>query len=566
MNFLSPTPKTNGPTWDDVIDKATKPQRRKIRFFRPQFEALGIGPLALTTENLSKIVDSLPENAARDYFRQPTQRNRYAANGLVRALAAIEDAHKLGLPKLTEIPAPQIQGVHWEAIIAKSDKKSHRQILRFFQPHFEERDISSPLWVSDEILVDILEKLPDDAAAQFCKQPDQKNSWAANSFIRALVRIEKAQTLGLPSLKEIPSSYEAGLQERNRFAKKFEPGLRRFFSTYRLPDSLKEEDQFGSIQPTARALAEIGDPIEEGNRDRLTWGLFNAHGYAVEKGYAPQTLAMLYEPTCRVDVIAAAKADGKRGRAVAALRALAGLAHENVELDAWADLSAAATQIENIQTKEAFLDLRDRLEPYTDIERFHLLGKRLVAVARMESYKDLVALQDLTRVSAAIATMVAVSAPASFEIINDSTFSGAPDETGRPSLTSDEHGDLEQALRPELKALIGQFYVLFRRAHGVLPRTLLVGKDGNLRPWALTSVKNVLQRLSDPEDTPADLRFDVGLSPRELRDLGIFRMAWGGDDAETIARAARLSLKYAQDHFGDLINHVHSRRKRGHGK
>lgn len=569
MNFLSSTPKTNGPTWDDVIDKATKPQRRKIRFFRPHFEALDIDPPALTNKRLNEIVDSLPENAARDFFKIPGQRNRYAANELVRTLAALEDAHSLGLPKLTEMSAPQIQGVHWEAVIARGTKKRDRQMLRFFRPHFEKRGIFSPLWAKDEILTDILKTLPDNAAAEFCSQPNQRNGYAANEFIRALGRIEAAHRLGLPSLTPIPKQSDEAVEQQRAFARTYAAELTTFFATYRLPETLIEQLEGALRRPNERAKADVGLPITAKYRTMITYGLFNTYQYVATEDKKPNSLAALHSTPHVEAILARAKKDRRHATAVVALRSLAALSHHNCDIEHWRALNAAATEIHDLHGGNAIsLELLHRLSQFSDIVRFYELGQALVVKAQMESYRDIETLHGLTRVSAAIAALILMLGPAAMEVIEAMTFSGR-DFQGRPELWSEKHGRLEQPLHPDLRALITQFFFLFQRAHGVAPIRLLVGKDGQPRTGGGSSINKLLKRLEkdlaerhNDQSISKEKRLVVDLSASELRDLGVFRMACNGDDEETIARAARLSEKYVREHYRLMFDWIKSERKK----
>ena len=71
-----------------------------------------------------------------------------------------------------------------------------------------------------------------------------------------------------------------------------------------------------------------------------------------------------------------------------------------------------------------------------------------------------------------------------------------------------------------------------------------------------TFLKNLVVEFSDGKTMRVDL------TASELRDLGVFRMAWGDDADETMAKAARVSDKYFRDRFRLMVDHVKASKRR----
>lgn len=204
---------------------------------------------------------------------------------------------------------------------------------------------------------------------------------------------------------------------------------------------------------------------------------------------APERLVELCGATARPVITLAAKADTS-GRAIQMLGALAQLAQAHENLAAAAAFNQEAVEI-NAKNDASVIsaDLLVQLQPFADKKVFYASGAALVAQAKFQKAKfgeasELKIKTILVRVASALGALVAVSAPASFDVIFDCSFCGQPDPARarkRPTLFSKKYGNLETPLNSLIRDLIDEFFFCFLAAFGFPPRSLLAGKDGQLR-------------------------------------------------------------------------------------
>ena len=456
------------------------------------------------------------------------------------------------------LPPKKIIQASWDAVIAHGSKRQ-RSILRFFVPHFVARRVS-PGTVTDNSLREICGLLPQDAARDYFKQPAQTNHYAANGFVGALADIETRHCLGLPSLTGFPAQDAEQRAAKGRFEAAYKKDLDQLFGTYRLPDTFCETREDGTLAPRADKVKKLGELVSSGNRAGIINGLYAAYGIACAGPGAPKTLSDLHRQPLLAAILRATRADDNHGAAIQILRAVAQVAAQDANVEARDELNATATQIHERHGGNGVRgDLLRRLQRFNDVAAFQAFGRALVRATQVESYKDLRSLPGLTRVTSALASILAISAPASFEIINSMTFSG-PEYEGRPELQSPRYGSLETPLNPAIRGLLTDFYFSFRTAHGVYPQSILPGKDGLHRPGGNASVNTFLKNLVVEFSDGKTMRVDLTAS--ELRDLGVFRMAWGDDADETMAKAARVSDKYFRDRFRLMVDHVKASKRR----
>ena len=102
--------------------------------------------------------------------------------------------------------------------------------------------------------------------------------------------------------------------------------------------------------------------------------------------------------------------------------------------------------------------------------------------------------------------------------------------------------------------MVDEFFFGFCQAFGFAPLSLLAGKDGQLRDGAQSSVNKLLRRIGAP------------FTGQDLRDLGVFRMAWNGDPVEKMATAARLNLRYFKAYFKPMLADVKERKGPRHDR
>jgi len=440
-------------------------------------------------------------------------------------------------PQKQEVAAP------WRAVVPYGDKRQ-RRVMRFFEPHFVARGVG-PLDVDDARLRALVASLPVDAAKAYFKQPDANNRYAANSLIRAFVAIEARAHLGLPRLTEIPALNAPARANKKAFEACFAAELKGFFLNYRLPDVHKTE------ATRAKLAAKGGAAISTANKNETVNGLFNAFNIVSDAIGAPDRLVELCGAAARPVITKATKAENW-GRAIQMLRALSQLAQAHDDFAAAADFDQLAVGVSarndgNVIGAELLLNL----QPFADPSVFSRFGAALVAKARFAQPRDLKIKTTLIRVGSALAALAAVSAPATFEKVADCSFEGDPDlkrARQRKTLSSNKHGNLEAQLIDKERDLIDDFFFGFVEAFGSAPRCLLAGKDGQLRPWAQSSVNKLLRKLGAP------------FTGQDLRDLGVYRMAWNGDPVEKMATAARLNLRYFKAYFKPMLADILERK------
>ncbi|MDI9849536.1 hypothetical protein QM467_15885 [Rhodoblastus sp. 17X3] len=445
----------------------------------------------------------------------------------------IQNPEKLGNVDLAQ---------QWDDVVKKGTKRQ-RRILRFFKLYFIERGVA-PSEVDAALLSNILAALPEDAAKAYFRQPDMIARYAANALIHALADIRKRTGMDLPLLDAIPSVDAQAEADRAAFEKRFAVELAALFKTYRLPAIHATEAMLEKIAQKGRV------PISEENRNGIINGLVNAKNYLAADGVTIDRLTDLYGETAMAIITPAAKADST-GRSIQALRSLSQLAQFHHDYGAANELNALAAQIAHDHDLGVISAAVVRsFQSYRDIGKFQEFGATLVQNAQFAEPDDLKKLTVLVRVSSALGALVAVSAPASFEIITHCTFSGEPTWSRRPMLFSKKYGSLENQLTPPLRDLIGSFYLGFERAYGFPPKSLTPGKDGQLAKGAVSAVTRLLARIEAP------------FTARSLRDLGVYRVAWaaeetnGEDLIEDIAKATRLSPDYVRHYFKPMLDAI----------
>lgn len=450
---------------------------------------------------------------------------------------------------MTQIPNPKKLGnvdltQQWDDVVKKGTKRQ-RRILRFFTLYFIERGVA-PSEVDTALLSKVLAALPEDAAKAYFRQPDMIARYAANALIHALADIRKRTSMDLPQLDEIPGVDAQADADRAAFEVRFAAELAALFKTYRLPAVHATEAMLEKIAQNGRV------PISEANKNGIINGLVNTKNYLAAANFAIDRLTDLYSETAMGIITPAAKGD-KTGRSIQALRSLSQLAQFHHDYGVANELNALAAQIAHDHDLGVISDAVVRsFQPYRDIGKFQEFGATLVENAQFAEPDDLEKLTVLVRVSSALGALVAVSAPASFEIITHCTFSGEPDPTRprRPTLFSKKYGAIENQLTPPLRDLISGFYLGYERAFGIPPKSLTPGKDGRLAKGAVSAVSRLLSRIKAP------------FTAKSLRDLGVYRMAWVAEETsredliEDIAKATRLSPDYVKHYFKPMLDAI----------
>lgn len=92
--------------WEVFVSFSSKRQRRVLRFFAPGLIEDGVGPLNVRNENLWKVVQRLPSEAALKYSGQPGVSNRSYANSFVNVWNEINDEFDLDAPELSNFQTP----------------------------------------------------------------------------------------------------------------------------------------------------------------------------------------------------------------------------------------------------------------------------------------------------------------------------------------------------------------------------------------------------------------------------------------------------------------------------
>lgn len=431
----------------------------------------------------------------------------------------------------------------WRAIRKKFGKRQHRAAC-FFEPHFIARGVG-PYGLDDATLRAIVAGLPDEVAKAFFKQPDARTRYAANTLVRALVEIEHSAHLGLPRLTEIPALDAEARANKKAFEARFADDLAGFFLDYRLPDVHKTEATRAKLAAKGQAA------ISTANKNKITNGLFNAFKIVSVAIGAPDRLVELCDASARPAITQAVNAHAS-ARAVEMLGALSQLAQAHEDYASAKAFNQSAVGV-NAKTDASVISaqLRLDLQPFADPSVFSRFGAALVAQAKFAQASDLKIKTTLIRVGSALAALAAVSVPATFAIVADCAFDGEPDPQRprrRPTLFSKQYGNLEAQLGDKARELIDAFFFGFVEAFGSAPRSLLAGKDGELRPWAQQSVNKQLGKIGAP------------FTGQDLRDLGVYRMAWQGDSNETMATAARLNLRYFKAYFKPMLDDILERK------
>ena len=437
----------------------------------------------------------------------------------------------------------------WSDAIEFGTKRQLR-VLRFFAPFFIARGIDRRD-VDDTNLREIVESLPVDAAKKYFKQPDMTTRYAANAFIKAFADIATRARVSLSGLALMPGIDAQARAAKDEFEIRYTGELEQLFGFYRLPAIHATETTLAKIAAKGRLV------ISSANREGIVNGLFNAANIVTAAIGARERLVELCGSAARPIITQAVKAETP-GRAAQMVRSLSQLAQSYEDIKAAAEFDQLAVQI---ATDNDFnfinADLVSRLEPFSDENVFEALGAALVSQAKFAEAVDLTTKIILVRVGSALGALVAISAPASFDIIVDCFFGGKSDlarSRQRPTLFSKQHGGLESQLNSETRNLIDVFYFGFRAAFGFPPQALMAGKDGKLRVGAQSSVNKLLDKIGAP------------FTGRELRDVAIFRMAWAGDRIATIASAARLSEKYVATYFKLMFDDIANRQGALHEK
>lgn len=213
----------------------------------------------------------------------------------------------------------------------------------------------------------------------------------------------------MPRLRPIPGPHSRARVAKDAFMKRFAADLDCVFAFYRLPEIHANEKKLAEIKAKGR---EVISPL---NKEGILNGLFNAHNLLAAAVGAPNRLMEVCGPAARPILTKAAKAQ-THGKSIEMSRALSPLAQANGNFAAAEEFNRAASQI--ITDKDLTVisdDLLSRLEPRSDIATFEALGADLVGEAKFKKSSDLTT-KVLVRVGSALAALVALCAPARFEI------------------------------------------------------------------------------------------------------------------------------------------------------
>lgn len=436
-------------------------------------------------------------------------------------------------------PETELIASRWRQMILAGSKRQ-RRLFRFFEPYFVERGVD-PIGINEATLKEILDALPDDAAKSYSKQPDMSNQNAANAFIYAIADIETRICIGLPRLSPIAGPMSVASVAKEAFKTRFAQELNGIFVFYRLPEIHANENAVANLQKLGREI------ISTQNKAGIINGLFNAFNVVAKAIGAPDFLIALCAPAARPILTKAAKTM-TNGKSIQMWRSLSQVAQAHGNFTAAKGFDRAASQIiANNDLTVIGSDLLSRLEPFSDITTFVALGAALVTAAKFNDTNDLTKKVILVRVGSALAALVALGAPARFDIIEDGFFRGRPDPARayqRSTLFSAKHGSLEETLNPGVRDLIDTFYRGFFVVFGLRPASLMVGADGNPRKGGQESINKILKRL------------DADLTAKDLRDLAVFRMAWAGDDIDVMIKATRLSGRYFKTFFKPMLDDI----------
>lgn len=189
------------------------------------------------------------------------------------------------------------------------------------------------------------------------------------------------------------------------------------------------------------------------------------------------------------------------------------------------------------------------LASYAGTERFSDLVYSLKHVLDQEKYFTVETSRSPLSFVSAVATLLAIFAPATLETLHSARFNG---EIRRGSLgqrpTLAVHNGLDNLERPVPEGIslyIDMIYAKYSY-NDKGPSSMFSDVNGEVRsrPLVVSSIETLL------------LKIGVGLTVHDLRDLGVAQALAAGDTFTTIATAARMSTRATRDRFTNLAQTI----------
>jgi hypothetical protein len=428
----------------------------------------------------------------------------------------------------------------WDESIAAASEP-HKKILRKHRPRFIAQGIG-PFSLTNALVH------PPTASSTDLNNLFAALHWNCNAFIRAVLKTCEKIDKPAPALTLIPGLRAKQKHLRQLIEKAFGDGIAKLHGRRDLSQGAKSAE-ITAIVNCCKALA--------------------------SKNKRPQSLKDLLAPANLTIIFKAYPPDGPRpGSREQILCMLAALANCFCPADDLLhDRIATERKKDKTKNKQA-LSRRTmrRLSQYRDGQRMQELVDKVIDAIDFEALgldklsrpPQTICRNALYGLQAAIFVLIAIYAPAKFELVFDARFAGerrpkalsdrrtllvrssAPGSRRRRSGASPQKKPcepLERDLSEVISGLLDLYWKLFRRRK---PRALFVTRYASLRSrlTAARSVENILKRIG------------CELTLVELRDLGVQRMTVNGETIERMVRAVRMSPESFNDRFGAMIANI----------